>query len=130
MPAQQISATAATTRAAMGLPFYGGPLRYAQEFDWRGPLGGAVDLAFNTSPGNVAGIRLNGVACGVVRWAPDRVDVTAALRVGRNRLEIDLRGSPVTLCGREDATQLGARVRLVVHEIPLPRALAPKRQTA
>lgn len=113
LPGQGGVATAATTRATLGLPYYGGAVVYAQEFEWRGPAGAPVSLEFSAPPGNGAAVKLNGVDCGAVRWAPDCVEVTAALRRGRNRLEIYLNGSPVVLCGRVDTTKLGARVRLM-----------------
>lgn len=112
IPRAEMTATSATTRTELGLPFHGGLVRYTQEFDGAELAGGTVHLAFTRPPDGVAEVRLNGTPCGAVRWAPDAVDVSAALRPGRNRLDIDLRGSPVTLCARVDPTRLGARVRL------------------
>ena len=40
--------------------------------------------------GDLARVRVNGTDCGVVWTAPWRVDVSAAVRAGRNRIEIDV----------------------------------------
>jgi hypothetical protein len=60
-------------------------------------------------------VRVNGVPCGSIRWAPDEVDVTAALRPGTNLVELDVRGSAVGLTGRVDPSRLGCRVQLVAR---------------
>ncbi len=114
-PARRATATAATTRTALGLPFYCGPVRYWQRFNLKAKPGGRVRLRCPGISGNGAAVRVNGVPCGSVRWAPDEVDVTAAVRRGANLLEIDWRGSPVTLTGRVDPSRLGCRVQLVAR---------------
>lgn len=112
-PARGMTATAATTRAELGLPFFGGPLRYWQRFTWGGEAAKKIRLSCAGISGQSATVQLNGVPCGSIRWAPDELDVTRAMRSGSNLLEIDLRGSPVTLTGRIDPTRLGCRVKLV-----------------
>ena len=112
-PANGTVATAATPRAELGLPYHGGVVRYGQKFRLRGPGSKSVRLRCAGLAGNGATVRLNGVPCGAVRWAPDEVDVSAALRPGVNLVEIDWRGSPVTLTGRVDPSRLGCRVKLV-----------------
>ncbi|MEO6875625.1 MAG: hypothetical protein ABI222_12470 [Opitutaceae bacterium] len=107
------SATSATTRAELGLPYFGGPLRYTQQFHLRSLPGKPVHLRCEGFSGNGGAVRVNGVICGTMRWAPADVDVTKALRRGNNRLEIDWRGSPVTLTGRVDPSRPGGRVKLV-----------------
>jgi len=116
MPAGGSPATATTKRAELGLPVYSGPLRYRQRFYLGDMAGKTVRLRCDGISGNGAAVRVNGVPCGAVRWAPDEVDVTAALRRGANLLEIDARGSPVTLTGRVDPTRLGCRVKLVAKQ--------------
>jgi hypothetical protein len=106
-------ANAGTARSTLGLPCYSGPLRYWQRFEWAGTGGQAVRLRCAGITANGAAVRVNGVPSGSVRWAPDEVDVTRALRRGSNLVEIDWRGSPVTLTGRVDSTRLGGRVKLV-----------------
>jgi hypothetical protein len=112
-PTRSVNATAATTRSELGLPYYGGVVRYAQRFAWAPVAGQTVRLRCRGMAGNGAAVRINGVPCGSVRWAPEEVDVSAALRRGANLLELDLRGSPVTLTGRVAPTRLGCRVQLV-----------------
>ncbi len=108
------TATAATTRSELGLPFYNGPVRYSQRFILPAVVGKTIRLRCDGISANGAAVRVNGVACGSVRWAPDEVEVTRALRRGANLVEIDWRGSPVTLTGRVDPTRLGGRVKLMV----------------
>ena len=107
------TATAATTRSALGLPFYSGPVRYWQRFNLADQPGKLVRLRCDGIAANGAAVRINGVDCGAVRWAPNEVEVTAALKRGLNLLEIDWCGFPVTLTGRVDPTKLGGRVKLV-----------------
>ena len=112
-PAGDVVATSHTTRSALGVPFYSGPLRYWQRFNLGEVAGKTVRLRCDGISGNGAAIRINGVPCGAVRWAPDEADVTAAVRRGANLVEIDGRGSPVALTGRVDPTRLGCRVKFV-----------------
>jgi len=112
-PAAGTTATAATTRTGLGLPFYSGPLRYWQRVNLPDTAGKKVRLQCERLSANGTAVRINGLACGSVRWAPDEVDVTAAVRRGANLVEIDWRGSPVTLTGRVDPTRLGARMKFV-----------------
>jgi hypothetical protein len=111
-PKGDTTATATTTRTALGLPFFSGPVRYWQRFNLGEVAGKTVRLHCDGISGNGAAVRVNGRPCGSVRWAPDEVEVTAAIRPGANLVEIDLRGSPVTLTGRVDSTRLGCRVKL------------------
>jgi hypothetical protein len=105
--------SAATTRTQLGLPFYSGPVRYAQRFNLPEFAGKTVRLRWNGLAANGAVVRINGVPCGSLRWAPFELDVTKALRRGANLLEVDWRGSPVTLTGRVDPTRLGGRAKLM-----------------
>jgi hypothetical protein len=105
----EASATAATTRTELGLPFYSGPVRYTQRFNLSEFAGKTVRLRWDGLAANGAAVRINGMACGALRWAPFELDVTKTLRRGANLLEIDWRGSPVTLTGRVDPTRLGGR---------------------
>ena len=52
-------------------------------------LGGAAVLDLG-DVGDLARVRVNDTDCGVTWTAPWRVDVTGALRPGRNRIEIDV----------------------------------------
>jgi hypothetical protein len=113
LPLGPVVATAKTTRAELGLPFFSGPLRFWQRFQMGPPAGKSLWLNCVGITGYGAAVRVNGQLCGSICWAPDEVEVTRAVRAGSNLLEIDWRGSPVTLTGREDHTQLGCRVKLV-----------------
>lgn len=114
-PAGSGQATSATTRSELGLAFYSGPLRFWQRFRMETVAEKTAWLHCAGIAGNGASVRLNGVECGSIRWAPDEMDVTRAIRAGWNLLEIDWRGSPVTLTGRVDPTRLGCRVKIVSH---------------
>jgi hypothetical protein len=113
VPSRGVTVTAATTRTELGLPFYCGPVRYWQKVTLRKVGGERMRLRCDGISANGAAVRVNGVACGSVRWSPDEVDVTRAVRRGENLVEIDWRGSPVTLTGRVDPTRFGARVKLI-----------------
>ncbi|SDS61381.1 hypothetical protein SAMN04488543_2058 [Friedmanniella luteola] len=55
-----------------------------------GMVGPSYRAAARPPVGEVATVRVNGVDCGLV-WAPPyRVDVTAAVRAGQNRLEVEV----------------------------------------
>ena len=108
----RVTATVRTTRAQLGLPYYGGIVRYHQRFNVPVISGKKFRLTCAGLAGTGAAIRVNGVPCGLVLWAPDAVDVTRAVRRGVNLVELDLRGSPVVLTGRIDPTRLGCRVKL------------------
>ena len=110
------TATSATTRAKLGLPFYCGAVRYSQRFHVDDVAGKQFLLRCQGICGHGAAVRINGASCGSIRWAPDEVDVTAALRPGANLVELDVRGSAVGLTGRVDPSRLGCRVQLVARQ--------------
>ena len=121
-PAGRITATARTTRSQLGLPHHGGGVRYRQSFQLAEvPAAGSAIPPYIMTCAGIAGtgatVRVNGAPCGAVRWAPDEVDVTSALRRGTNVVELELRGSPVVLTGRTDPTRLGCRVRLIAQTV-------------
>jgi hypothetical protein len=63
---------------------------YATEVELEAaPLGRTAVLDLG-DVGDLARVRVNGTDCGVVWTAPWQVDVSAALRPGRNRIEIDV----------------------------------------
>ncbi len=113
VPAADERATSATTRTELGLPFYSGPVRYSQQVNLRPVAGRKYFLQCAGITGNGAKVWVNREDCGSLRWAPDEVEITAALRPGDNLVKIDWRGSPVTLTGRVDPTRLGGRVKVV-----------------
>ncbi len=115
-PKAGTTATSATTRAKLGLPFYCGAVRYSQRFHVDDVAGKQFLLRCQGICGHGAAVRINGASCGSIRWAPDEVDVTAALRSGANLVELDVRGSAVGLTGRVDPSRLGCRVQLVARQ--------------
>jgi hypothetical protein len=64
---------------------------YTTEIDvtWQLREGRAVVLALG-DVGDLARVRVNGIDCGVVWTEPFQVEITAALRPGRNPVEIDV----------------------------------------
>lgn len=72
-----------------GLPFYSGSVSYRKEID--------LDVASGTRQflkvrfaGTLARVRVNGVECDSVLWAPWETEITKALRDGTNVIEIDV----------------------------------------
>ena len=63
---------------------------YATELDLDAGLLGRVAILDLGDVGDLARVRVNGTDCGVAWTAPWRVDVSEALRAGRNRIEIDV----------------------------------------
>jgi len=77
---------------AQGLPFYSGGVGYRQEFDVPQPAGRyAVQLP--DWLGSVAKVLVNGKPTGYIAWQPWRLDVTGAIRPGRNRVEVVVIGT-------------------------------------
>jgi len=77
---------------------YSGTAVYTQTFEWKGtgnesPVEGTgtrrvwLDLG---RVANLAGVSVNGVDCGVAWTAPYRVEITKALRQGKNQLRIEV----------------------------------------
>ena len=75
-----------TTRTEPGIRFFSGTAVYEKEFTWT-PRGGRVFLDLGGVK-NLAEVRLNGKSLGVLWKPPFRVEVSAALRAGRNALEV------------------------------------------
>ena len=67
--------------------YFSGTATYAKEIEV--PAGRQVTLDLGVVK-NVAEVRLNGKACGVLWKPPFRMDVTGAVRPGKNRLEVDV----------------------------------------
>jgi hypothetical protein len=70
--------------------YYSGTAIYTTTFNWNALL---VNNRIWLDVGivnNIAKIKVNGVNCGVAWTAPYRVDITKALRIGVNKLEIEV----------------------------------------
>ena len=76
-----------STSDSEAVKFFSGVITYTQTFDWRRPVPPCVRLGL----GNVcttAEVFLNGKACGVAWTRPYEIDITQALKIGKNTLEI------------------------------------------
>ena len=72
--------------------YYSGTAVYSTEFKWKAgksERGSRVFLKFK-GLGDVATVRVNGVPCGTAWTAPYEVEVTSALKKGKNTLEIEV----------------------------------------
>jgi hypothetical protein len=67
--------------------YYSGTAVYSQSFDWSSEKGGRVWLDLGRVA-DIAEVWVNGVNCGVAWTKPYRVEITKALRKGRNELRI------------------------------------------
>lgn len=72
------------------IKYYSGTAIYSTTFDWNAlAVSNKIWLNIGTV-NNIAAIKVNGVNCGVAWTAPYCVDITKALRVGVNKLEIEV----------------------------------------
>jgi hypothetical protein len=69
--------------------YYSGKAVYTKEFDFKAVTGGTVYLHLGTVK-NIARVSLNDRDLGVIWTAPWQVDLTPALKNGRNRLKIEV----------------------------------------
>jgi hypothetical protein len=75
-----------STHADPAIRHYSGTAHYRQHFEWDGEDENLwLDLG---DVKNIAVVRINGNTCGTVWTPPNRVEVTNALRPGKNELEI------------------------------------------
>src|SRR5690606_35923003 len=66
---------------------FSGTAVYTKTFEWQSTKRAWLDLG---KVANVAVIKVNGIDCGTVWTPPFRVDISKALRPGRNTLEIEV----------------------------------------
>ena len=84
-----------TERPEPGVKFYSGRATYRGGFEAVAASPGSrrlVDLG-NLQDVGIARVRLNGQDCGITWTAPFQVDVTSALKAGKNELEIEVANS-------------------------------------
>jgi hypothetical protein len=105
-----------TTRSEEGIRYYSGIATYRLGFEASRPVQAGARLFLDVGAvKNVARVRLNGQDLGILWTAPWRVEATAALKPGKNRLEIDVANLwPNRLVG--DAT-LPAHKRFTVTNV-------------
>ena len=79
-----------TAREEPGIRFYSGTAVYQKQFDATADLlGKSIWLDLGTVC-ELAEVKLNGQSCGIAWCPPFRVDITSALKAGRNQLEIEV----------------------------------------
>lgn len=69
--------------------YYSGTAIYKTSFRWKDKSRGRVYLNLGKVY-NLATVRVNGIDCGTIWTAPYRADITAALKKGKNELEIEV----------------------------------------
>ncbi len=93
----------ATIRAGdwcrQGYPYHAGNLIYGQDVTLQLRKGERAVLRIGPHFGACIAVHVNGALAGVRGWAPYEVDVTSKLKPGRNRIEIEVCGSPRNLLG-------------------------------
>jgi hypothetical protein len=83
-----------TERPEPGIQHYSGTATYRTTFDVSGPPAGGRPIALDLGElHDVARVRLNGTDLGVVWAKPFRMDITDAVRSGKNAMEIDVTNS-------------------------------------
>jgi len=82
-----------------GYPYYAGNLFYGQEVALRLKPGERAILEVGPHFAACLAIHVNGKLAGVRGWPPYELDITRWLKAGRNRIEIEVCGSPRNLLG-------------------------------
>lgn len=77
-----------TSRPEFGIRHYSGTAAYTASFDWTDSRAGTMVWLDLGKVANLAEVSVNGVSCGVAWTPPYRVDVTGALKSGRNDVTI------------------------------------------
>jgi hypothetical protein len=74
-------------RPEPGVKYYSGTATYRTQFDWKSavPKTARLDLG---EVAVIAAVTLNGIDCGVAWVVPYQVDISRALKPGRNELEV------------------------------------------
>ena len=76
-----------STMAEKGIQYYSGLADYSTSFNWEQPISKEIYLDLGRVE-VIAGVKLNGKDCGIAWTPPYRVDISAALQSGENKLEI------------------------------------------
>jgi hypothetical protein len=83
---------------AQGLPFYSWGVTYTEEFNIENP-GGKWEIALGKWNGTIAEVRVNGQPASVIAYPPYHSDVSALIRQGANKIEVNVLGSLKNLLG-------------------------------
>jgi hypothetical protein len=79
-----------TTRKEFNIRHYSGTAIYSKTIDWN-PSGDNTTVWMNLGKvANIAEVYVNGISCGVAWTPPYRVDVTKALKKGKNEIKIEV----------------------------------------
>lgn len=70
--------------------YYSGTAIYRSEFEWRKDKKDTRIYLDLGKVANIATVRINGQECGIVWTAPLRTEVTKALKIGKNTIEIEV----------------------------------------
>lgn len=110
-----------TERPEPGIRFFSGTARYRRRFEWPGdqPAGQRVWLYLGTVD-NLARVSVNGHPCGVAWTAPYRVDITAAVRPGENRLDLDVTNTWFNRLAGDAALPASRRLTWTTNPVPAP----------
>ncbi len=82
-----------------GYPYYAGNLLYGQDVNLRLKDGERAAVRIGPHFGACVAVHVDGRLAGVRGWAPYEVDITSKLKPGRNRIEVEVCGSPRNLLG-------------------------------
>jgi hypothetical protein len=82
-----------------GYPYYTGSMYYGQEVDVRLRPGERAILKVGPQYSGCVAVHVNGKLAEARAWPPYQADITRHLKRGRNRIEIELCGSPRNLLG-------------------------------
>jgi len=82
-----------------GYPYYAGNLLYGRDVSLRLKDGERAVARIGPHFGACVAVHVNGKLAGVRGWAPYEVDITSKLTRGRNRIEVEICGSPRNLLG-------------------------------
>jgi hypothetical protein len=79
-----------TTREEYGIRHYSGTAVYSKTIDWNAPVNDITVWIDLGKVANIAEVYVNGTSCGVAWTPPYRVDVTKALKKGKNEIKIEV----------------------------------------
>lgn len=94
--AEQKTVTGELTKA--GYPFYAGTLRLRQSFRWSGETDG-LRLCLDELDGCICHVEVNGIDCGCMHTYPLELDISAAVREGKNEVVVSLTNTLRNLLG-------------------------------
>ena len=69
------------------IKYYSGTAVYKKEFNWKGKSNEKIGLDLGTIA-NIAEITINGINCGTIWTFPYKIDISKALKKGKNTIEI------------------------------------------